>query len=362
MSDADEGDRHHPRSTEKLIGHEAAEATLLGALSGGRMPPGWLITGPGGIGKATLAYRFARFMLSGRRGEADLFADAPTSLHVPPDHPVFRRVAAQSHGDLIAVEREASTGTGRPSAFVRVDQARAVVNFFHLTAGEGIWRVAIVDGADNMNPNAANALLKILEEPPEYALLLLTAAAPSRVTATIRSRCRHLALKPLGHEEVEILLSHRHPDQPADDCRAISALAAGSPGRAHDLVAAGGLDAYRELLAVLERAPDLDMVRLHALGDRLARKERQNEFDIWMELLGIWINRGIRGLVARSAPEVVAGEGALAARLLPRAGLDRWLDLWDKVARLARAADVPGLDRKQVVLAAFLAVAETVRG
>ena len=356
-----EDDTFHPRHTVDLVGHGAAEAALLDAAAGGRLAPGWLITGPAGIGKATLAYRFARFMLAGG-GDAGLFAEAPTSLHVAPDDPVFRRVEASAHVDLVTIERELSEQTGRPSAFIRIDQVRSIVRFFRLTAGESGWRIAIVDGADTMNEAAANALLKILEEPPAGALLLLTAGAPTQVIPTIRSRCRHLALRPLEETRLQDLLTTRHPGLDAADHRAIACLADGSPGRAQDLVAAGGLDVYRDMLALLEPAPRLDIPRLHALSDRLARRERQAEFEVWLDLLGLWINRSIRAAAGRPEAEVVAGEAALAQRLLPRAGLDRWLDLWDKVARLARRADTASLDRKQVVLAAFLAVADTVRG
>ena len=279
-----EADPFHPRLTADLVGHQEAEAALLAAAAGGRLPPGWLITGPPGIGKATLAYRFARFMLAGGgAGSGGLFDEAPASLQVAPEDPVFRQVAAGAHVDLVAIERELSERTGRPSAFVRVEQIRAVVHSFQLTAGGSGWRVAIIDGADTMNEAAANALLKVLEEPPAGALLLLTAAAPTRVIATVRSRCRHLALQPLEEAALLGLLAARHPDLGAEDRRAVARLAGGSPGRAHDLLAAGGVEVFRDMLALLGPAPRLDMPALHALGDRLARKERQAEFEVWME-------------------------------------------------------------------------------
>ncbi len=358
-----EDDPFRPRHTADLVGHGAAEAALLDATIAGRLPPGWLITGPAGIGKATLAYRFARFMLAGGAAAGGgLFADAPRSLHIAAEDPVFHQVAAGAHVDLVTVEREASERTGRLSAYIRIEQIRALIQFFRLTAGQSGWRIAIVDGADTMNEAAANALLKVLEEPPAGALLLLTAPAPTQVIATIRSRCRQLALQPLDDEAMTNLLASRHPELAADDRQAIMRLAAGSPGRAHELVAAGGLDVYRDMLALLEPAPRLDMARLHALGDKLARREKQAEFEVCMDLLGLWISRVIRRSSGGSEFEMVAGEAALSARLLPSASLDRWLDLWDKVTRLARRADTASLDRKQVILAAFLAVADTVRG
>src|SRR6185312_10600401 len=181
-----------PRANPILLGHETAEATLLEAVRAGRLHHAWLITGPDGVGKATLAYRFARHLLSGR----------PTtdSLHLDPAHPTFRRVAAGSHADLYTVELKANTRTGRMRTQIAVEDVRGINAFMSLTPAEGGWRVAIVDGAEDLNQASANALLKILEEPPTRAMLLLTCAAPGRLPATIRSRCRRLRLSPLPDE------------------------------------------------------------------------------------------------------------------------------------------------------------------
>jgi DNA polymerase-3 subunit delta' len=193
--------RREPRANPDLLGHETAERIWSQARASGRLHHAWLITGTRGIGKATLAYRLARGLLAGR---------APgDGLDVGPADPVFRRIAAGTHAGLMTVERSADEKTKRMRREIVVDEVRAVTQFLRRTAGEGGWRVVIVDGAEDMNPNAANALLKLLEEPPTGALLLLVCHAPGRLPATIRSRCRRLRLSPLGPATVEALLGGR---------------------------------------------------------------------------------------------------------------------------------------------------------
>ena len=187
-----------PRENPSLSGHEPAEKELLSAFASGRLPHGLLITGPHGVGKATLAFRFARFLLS--QGAAPsaggLFAPAvPSSLALPPEHPVFRRVASSGHADLLTVERGIDPKRKRERTEIVVDDTRAIAAFLRLTPAEGGWRIVVVDTADEMNRNAANAVLKILEEPPSRALLILVSDNPGRLLPTIRSRCRRLPLR-----------------------------------------------------------------------------------------------------------------------------------------------------------------------
>ena len=178
-----------PRETAALFGHDAAERALLDAFKGGRIPHAWLIGGPPGIGKATLAYRLARFVLAHPDPKAPAVQNA-TSLAVAADNPVARRIAAQAQGDLLVLERVINEQTGKLYTVIRVDDVRRAVPFFGSTAGEGGWRIAIVDAVDDLQREGANALLKVLEEPPARTLLLLVSHAPGRELPTIRSRCR----------------------------------------------------------------------------------------------------------------------------------------------------------------------------
>src|SRR5712671_4029858 len=190
----------HPRQTSILAGHREAEAALLNAYRGGRIPHAWLIGGAQGIGKATLAYRMARFVLAHRKATTPEVQSAET-LWVDPSDPVARHVAAGAHGGLLTLERTLND-RGVMRTVITVDETRETIPFFGSTAAIEGWRVCIVDTVDELNPNAANALLKILEEPPRQSLFLLISHAPARVLPTIQSRCRKLPLRPLAVDDV----------------------------------------------------------------------------------------------------------------------------------------------------------------
>ncbi len=350
-----------PRANPELLDREAAEQTLLRAFRSGRLPHAWLLSGPRGIGKATLAYRFARFVLAEPKpaGQgADLFGAAPAApegLYLEPESEVFRRVAAGSHPDLRCLEVGVDPRTGKTRREILVDDVRKIGHFLRMTSSEGGWRVVIVDSIDNLNRNAANALLKVLEEPPEQALLMLVSHAPGGLLATVRSRCCHLPVAPLQEATVARLMERFAPDLSPEDRAALVRLGEGSIGRALDLAAGGGLELYRELLSVLEDLPRLDVAKTHALGDRLAKGSDETAFRTGMELLIWWLARSIRGAAeGKPPPEVLVGEGALAARLAVGPGLARWLPLWDKITRLFTQAGAANLDRKQVVITALL--------
>ncbi|GAP24268.1 DNA polymerase III subunit delta' [Gluconobacter frateurii NBRC 101659] len=197
-----------PRHTFELRGHEEAENVFRTALASGRLHHAWLLSGPAGIGKATLAFRLARLLLNGE----------------DPDSPAGRRITAATHGDLLEISRAVDEKKGRLRGEITAADVRPVQSFLHHTATEGGWRVVIVDGAEFLNRFAANALLKILEEPPPQAILLLTTASPGKLLPTIRSRCRALALSPVSDHDMRAIL----PDVPED----VLVRAHGSPGRA----------------------------------------------------------------------------------------------------------------------------------
>ena len=345
-----------PRANAELIGHEAAERTLFNAFGSGRLPHAWLITGPRGIGKATLAYRFARFALAGGAGQGpNLFGETPPTLRLDPGLPVFGRAASGTHPDLKVLERTADPKSGKLRSETVVGDVRAGVDFLRMTSAEGGWRVVIVDPADDMNRSAANALLKVLEEPPENALLLLVSHAPGGLLPTVRSRCCHLALRPLSEPALAGLLGRYAPDLAPGDTAALVRLGEGSIGRALDLAADGGLELYREMIGVLAGLPRLDVPRLHAFGDRLARGADRAAFRTGTELIAWWLARLVRGAAeGRLPPEVVPGEGPVMARLVEGRALVQWLGLWEKVTRLFACAEGANLDRKQVVITALL--------
>ncbi len=356
-----------PRENPELIGHEAAEARFLAAWNSGRMPHAWLITGPRGVGKATFAFRAARFVLSGGGGGADqdpgLFGDfdptpAAEGLYVPPDSPVFRRVASASHGDLMTVQKSINPDTKKMRTVIAVDDVRAAGEFMRLTASEGGWRVVVVDSADEMNLNAANALLKVLEEPPARALMLVVSHAPGRLLATIRSRCCRLPLQPLDDDAVAQLLARQRPELSPAERVALAALAEGSPGKALTLADSDGITLYRQIMVLLSGLPRPPAAALHAFGDQLARNGAEDRFRTATELMAWWLGRAARaGARGQGGPApIVPEEEGCAARLLAAAGVDRWLEVWEKIVRLSDQTDRLNLDRKQALLTMFHAL------
>jgi DNA polymerase-3 subunit delta' len=355
----------HPRQAEHLIGHEQAEATLRHAWDSGRLPHAWLISGPRGIGKATLAYRFAKFVLSEPpAADGGLFGDAPQDLAVSPDLPAVRQVAHGSHPDLTVLEPgRLNPDTKKPSKDIVVAQVRQAVHFCFMTPASSTWRVVIVDPADEMNANAANALLKVLEEPPRQALLLVVSHNPARLLSTIRSRCSQLALPALDNAHVTRMLSEMKPDIPGEEARAIAHLAEGSIGRALELASAGGLDLYRALLGLLSAMPNPPTSELHAFAEMLSQGGEAGTFRLGGDLLAWWLGRLARaGATGRMPEPVVPGEQDVMARLLNRAALEQWLDLWDKTTRLFAQAEQLNFDRKQVVLTLFLEIGAMTAG
>jgi DNA polymerase III subunit delta' len=323
-----------PRANPLLLGHEHAEATLIEALRAGRMHHAWLITGPEGVGKATLAYRFARRLLAGMP-EGD-------TLAMDPMHPVFRRVAAGSHADLLTVERAYDEKRKRMRTQIAVDDVRRISNFMSLTPAEGGWRVVIVDGAEELNQTSANALLKVLEEPPPRAVLLLVCTAPGRLLPTIRSRCRRLRLDPLGQEAMERLLAIYLPDLATNERGRLVTVAEGSPGRALMLADEEGLAVAGLVDGVLAELPALKPARAYAVADTLARGE--NAFSNFMDLLRAGIAAAVRDVVrGRADPE--------QSRLVALRPLDAWGDVWHALTRLQDETERFALDKRQAIVA-----------
>ena len=322
-----------PRANPLLLGQEAAELTLLEAMGSGRMHHAWLITGPDGVGKATLAYRFTRRLLAGMSSE--------DSLALDPQHPVFRRVAAGAHADLYTVERGYDERRRRMRTQIAAEDVRKISDFMHLTPAEGGWRVVIVDGAEDMNQTSANALLKILEEPPRRAILLLVCSAPGRLLPTIRSRCRRLRLDPLGQEPMEQLLAMYLPDMAATDRSRLVTVAEGSPGRALLLAEEEGLAIANLVNEVLAALPGLKLQRAYAVADNVTRGD--TAFSNFMDLL--------RAGIAAAVRDVVRGRGdEEQSRLVALRPLDAWGDVWHALTRLQDETERFNLDKRQAIV------------
>jgi DNA polymerase-3 subunit delta' len=328
----------HPRRRPFLIGHTQAERFLLQTYGSGRLHHAWLIGGPRGVGKATLAYRFARFLLSGRR--------RTDSLHVDPEDPAFRRVAAGAHPDLFVVEREMNLQTGRLKTETGVDVARLATGFFSRSAGESGWRICIVDPADDLNEEAANALLKILEEPPARSVFLLVTHRPGILLGTIRSRCVRLFLNPLPSDEVVEVLRKVLGDEapPAKDLALAAELSGGSAGRALELLGSEGTRTFAEFNTLASQLPRFDRRQALAFADKLQLRTADEEFGIFCQLLDDWISQ-------RARREALAGHGSAL----------KWAELHAELSHSIRQTNALNLDRRQLVMHAFEALQDAAR-
>jgi DNA polymerase-3 subunit delta' len=357
---SDDIDIPHPRATLSFYGHAEPEQAFLEAYRAGRMPHAWLIGGARGIGKATLAYRMARYVFAHPTpSTTQKFAQNTPStadntalnagdfaqnanLALPPDHPVVRRIAAQGHPDLLALERVADE-KGKVPMFIPVDMVRKTIGFFGSTAGEGGWRVCIVDSADELNAAGANALLKILEEPPAKSLLLVVSHAPGRLLPTIRSRCRRLMLRPLDPADVARAAAETLGRDAGDaEIKAAAAASEGSVARALGLLAGTALAVRERVDAMLAALPAVNPRDLHALGDALGRDE--TAFTAFVDAVRDWL----------SARITVAGAE-------PRR-LDRMAEVWERLNITARDVTDYNLERKPLVFNVFDWLAAATRG
>ena len=346
-----------PWSTGSLFGHGQAEMQMLQAYQSGRMPHAFLISGPRGIGKATFAYRVARFMLSqsGDAGPSLFGDDAPAqSLHVDADSPTFLQIAGQGHPGLATVTRSVNEKTKKLRGEIVVDDVRRMQGMFTMTSAQDSWRIAIIDAADEMTRQAANALLKTLEEPPERSLLMLVAHAPGQVLTTIRSRCQHLRLRPLDSSDLEAVLASQDVEVAPEDVELVTVLSEGRPGHAINLTQGDGLSLYGSLRDLFDSAGRVDMRSVHALGDKVGRAGAEDNFRLFAELFEGFLMRLVRsvGGVPEGHPHIQK-EAEIFASLLGATPLEQWIELWEKSRQLFARTMAVNLDRKQAVILAF---------
>lgn len=344
----------HPRFQQSFYGNADAERALMDATSANRLHHAWLLSGPSGVGKATLAYRFARHLLNVSSGPDQKDRD----------HNTGRQVEALSHPNMLVLRRPWQEKTKRLATEITVGEVRRLRAFFNKTAGDGEWRIVIVDRADELNMAAANALLKSLEEPPARCIFLLVSSVPGRLPVTIRSRCRILKLLPLGHQDMSEAIRSAYglaersvPDESAiGDC---IPLAQGSVGRALRLLDGGGGALHQRFLKLMADLPRLDHAEVHALADELAGAKAGEPYELFFELVGESVAR----IVAHGA----TGKGALgkevelAQRLANSAALAKFAQLWETVRRAKADADALNLDRKNLVLGTFFRLEEVSR-
>ncbi len=341
-----------PHQQQQFFGHDKADATFLSSWQSGKMHHAWLLTGPKGIGKATFAYRAARFIFNEGAGGVttdSLLGDSfqPTNLDVSPDSHAAKLVANYAHPNLLVIDRPFDQKTKKFRTEITVDEVRKTVRFFGSTAGENSWRVCIVDPADDLNGNAANALLKVLEEPPKRAIFFLIAHAPGRLLPTIRSRCRSLSFAPLENPVLSEALSSLEiasGDQLAD----LSAICDGSIRKAAELQTDEGLVLVHAFERLLQPPYNPDYEGLSSFAEMVDQRGKDQRFDGFSDLVHRHLSRQLRKGSEQG--------GASGAALYPLA------EAWEKAGEMIRETRTFNLDKKQTVIAVMRMIAKASKG
>jgi DNA polymerase-3 subunit delta' len=333
----------HPRETLGFVGHAAAERAFLDAYRSGRMPHAWIIGGPEGVGKATLAWRVARFLLAHPDPQSASVQRAQ-NLEVDPASPAARQIAALSSPDLALLRRQWNDKVKKLYTEIRVDEVRMATRIFQHAAGGSGWRIAIIDSADELNRNAANALLKIIEEPPARSLFLLVAHRPGRILPTIRSRCRFLMLEPLSDEDVVRAIEMLGLDYPQREIAPATERASGSVKEALRLLEGESSQFEANMQNLLARLPEVDWRDIHALGDAVAGRDNEASYESLMANVFSFLDRAVR-----------QGAALGPMRLQPYA------EAWEKVLDAARETEVLNFDKRPLILSIFAELAAAVR-
>lgn len=345
-----------PRAARECFGHEAVEDDLLHRLESERFPHALIFAGLEGIGKATMAFRLARWLLKKDDGQTALFGAVGTApergLHVSPDDPVFARVASGGHPDLLTIERQFDEKNERRKPALDVEQARKIAPFLRMTASGGGWRVVIVDDADTMNRNAQNAILKILEEPPPRSLIVLIAHRAGSLLPTIRSRAQIVPFQPLSGEIVARLLETAHPDINPDDRALLADLAEGSIGGALRIAGEGGGVLIRQICTPLSPQTRSPWIAIHNLAARIAGKDQDAAWRLFAATLPNLARRAaLAAAQGQDLPESLASCGLkdwAAGR-----GLKELLEISGNLQHTLGRALSANLDRNVAILSAF---------
>jgi DNA polymerase-3 subunit delta' len=340
----------HPRDALHLFGHAEAESELLQAYASGHLPQAFLIGGPPGVGKATLAWRLARFLLANPDPLANADSAGATSLDVTDDHPVARQISAMSHPDVVLLRREWNEKSKRHFTDIRAEDVRSARNLFHQAAGRGGYRVCILDSAEDLNAQSGNALLKLIEEPPPRSVFLIVAHRPGRVLPTIRSRCRRITLKALEPPDIARVLTTLGPPwsgAPAHDVQSAIAAARGSLHGALRLLDGQGLESDARLRRVLDELPRVDWRAVEAIADEAAPASGATAYEALLASAYDWLQEKVRAAA-------LAGTGD-PRRLAPYA------EAWEKLSEAARETEALNLDKRPFVIALFTHLAAAAR-
>lgn len=345
---------HPPRENPELFGHADHESMLLSLHSKGTLPHALIFAGPKGVGKTTLAFRFARFLLSQKPSPRD----GGEGLYIAPSDPVFAKVVSGGHADLLFIERPMDERKGVQKGIVDVDSIRKIPAFLRMTSSDGGWRIVIVDEADTMNRNAQNAILKILEEPPPKTLLILICNRLGAMVPTIRSRCRTFHFAPLPPDVMIALLKRAAPEASTQDLALLALLSDGSMGRAMTLHEEKGINTLNTILGLLADFPQWDWTRIHPMADNLSKPDSEKEYHNFAEIFE-WVAQSFlraRAVGPQARPEILNKPELLA--LENRYSLEQWIEICEKLKAHFIAIDHSNLDKRQGVIGAFALLSE----
>jgi DNA polymerase-3 subunit delta' len=354
---------NHPRHTYTLYGHDTQQSDFLTAYNSDRLHHAWMITGPKGIGKATLAWRIARFLLAQPEKGGMFDAPAPTTLETSPDHPVARRIDAMGEPGLYLARRPWDDKTKKLKQNITVDEIRKLKSFFTLSAADGGWRVAIIDAADEMNTAAANALLKVLEEPPAKVLILLVSHQPSRLLPTIRSRCRTLRCAPLEPTDLSAALA-QSGFETQSEIQTVSILADGSVGASIDLISSEGAGLYRSIVELASQAPRMDRQIMQSMANACVGKNAADRYTMTLRLFAQFVARLAKfgALQPTDFQEAASGEALILSKLAPNiVSARKWANLLQETTSRTTHARAVNLDPSSVILDMLLTFEETAR-
>jgi len=330
-----------PRSNQELYGHEDIESKILNDFNQGRLPHAIALCGASGIGKATLAYRIAKFLLS--RKSDDNKAD---SLFVPNSNPSVKRVLSKGHADLMVIEREYDEKKGRYKNDISVESIRKIHPFLSKTAAEGGWRVVIIDGAEALNRSSQNAILKVLEEAPSKTVIILTTSQPGSFLPTIKSRCRMINMLSLSNDIINKLIDTKLPNLNEAEKTAIVKISDGSIGAAIDFYNNDGAGLYNEIMSIIAQLPDINLLSLYQLSEKFQKPNTETLYEIAFNILLKFCEE-----ISRNQARGYANDFEV-----PNYPKDHFLNAWENISKVKRQIENFNLDKQQGIIKAFMAM------
>ena len=356
-----------PRLMDTCLGHEHVEREIIEQFENGRMPHGLIFTGQKGIGKATMAYRLARFLLKQQSTDpnqdalfgAEETPSIQTDFNLPSDDPIFRQVASGGHPDLLTVEREYDSTKDKYKAQLAVDEVRKINPFLRMTASKDDgWRVVIVDDADTMNRNAQNAILKVLEEPPPRTCLILVCHRLGAMIPTIRSRAHTVSFKSLSIEHFTKLLSVHENSQNTTLDQNLYDLAEGSVGKAIQYIEQDGLETLEEIITQFNDYPNWSWPKIHKLGDQMAKTGRDQAYSNFAFLLPWVFSEMIKRKARGQELTIPALQTNALQQLYQQSSLETLLKICENLKEHFDRIERANLDKRQGVFGAFTIIAE----